>query len=695
MTTKVKTAAPHPLDQASPEELTAAADMVKAQYDPNVHLQFHAGGLNEPSRAFLRKYLRAERAGLPLPAAPAREISMVWHILRTPRQFEGTVDVTNGKILHWRELPRNEQAPLVPAEMQRISDVVMASPEVKAEMDRLGKPMDQLRADPWDYGRDKPDEHVRKSQVFMYARNPEKDDPDSNPYAFPLDFLAIVDLGTEKVEAILHLPMHTGHLKQGERNTAGKPGKPLEPEYAHHLQSQPPRSTMKPLQVVQPEGPSFHVDGSLVEWEKWRFRVGFNWREGLVLHDITFDGRELFHRISLSEMFVPYGEPRAPLHRKSAFDLGNYGAGHAANNLKLGCDCLGVIKYFDGHMLGPDGQGYTQPNVVCLHEVDAGIQWKHTNWRTGNAVVVRRRQLVLQFIITVANYEYAFYTIFDQSAEIIFETLATGILSTTPIDPENKDPIKFATRVGNGVLAPYHQHIFNLRIDPCMDGDGNSLEVTDSVPMPPGEENPFGIGYVTESTRVSEAGTVETDPSRGRVFKIINPNKTNPTTLAPVGYKLVPIVSQKLLASPESWHARRSRYCTAPIWVTQHRENELYPSGVYTNQSDGDDGIHQWVARKDKVDNENIVVWHTFGFTHNPRPEDFPVMPAETARVALKPYGFFEYNPTLDVPPSNQAFNKSKLYEDAVHGAPNGTPNGLANGVAQMQVNAGACCGRC
>lgn len=101
------------------------------------------------------------------------------------------------------------------------------------------------------------------------------------------------------------------------------------------------------------------------------------------------------------------------------------------------------------------------------------------------------------------------------------------------------------------------------------------------------------------------------------------------------------------------------------------------------------------MARKDKVDNENIVVWHTFGFTHNPRPEDFPVMPAETARVALKPYGFFEYNPTLDVPPSNQAFNKSKLYEDAVNGAPNGTPNGLANGVAQMQVNAAACCGRC
>ena len=40
-------------------------------------------------------------------------------------------------------------------------------------------------------------------------------------------------------------------------------------------------------------------------------------------------------------MFVPYGDQRAPYPRKAAFDLGNDGAGINANNLKLGCDCLG------------------------------------------------------------------------------------------------------------------------------------------------------------------------------------------------------------------------------------------------------------------------------------------------------------------------------------------------------------------
>ena len=65
------------------------------------------------------------------------------------------------------------------------------------------------------------------------------------------------------------------------------------------------------------------------------------------------------------------------------------------------------------------------------------------------------------------------------------------------------------------------------------------------------------------------------------------------------------------------------------------------------------------------MENEDIVVWHTFGLTHNPRPEDFPIMPAETSRVMLKPYGFFEYNPTLDVPESKQSFNQSVSYEDS------------------------------
>jgi primary-amine oxidase len=317
-------------------------------------------------------------------------------------------------------------------------------------------------------------------------------------------------------------------------------------------------------------------------------------------------------------MFVPYGDPRDPLHRKGAFDLGNVGAGVTANNLALGCDCLGVIAYLDGHVINALGEVVAKKNCICIHEVDAGIQWKHTNHRTGKATVVRKRQLQLQTIITVANYEYIFYWVLDQSGEIEFETRATGILSTTPIDPDNTDKIAFGTRVASGVLAPYHQHIFNLRIDPAIDGHNNTVSYVDSVPMPyDAELNPYRTGYITEETKITKSGAFTTDPLKARIFKISNPGQINPVSLAPVAYKLVPITSQVLLADKSSWHYQRSHFCDAPIWVTKHRDRELFPAGDYTNQGDGSDGIRNWVARDDDVANEDIVLWHTYTFTHN------------------------------------------------------------------------------
>jgi primary-amine oxidase len=130
---------------------------------------------------------------------------------------------------------------------------------------------------------------------------------------------------------------------------------------------------------------------------------------------------------------VPYGDPRAPYHRKAAFDLGSNGAGICANNLALGCDCLGSIKYFDAYMTDANGKPRKIPNVICCHEVDDGLLWKHTNFRTGSARVVRSRQLVLQSIITVSNYEYIFAWIFDCTGAIHYEVRATGIMSTAPI----------------------------------------------------------------------------------------------------------------------------------------------------------------------------------------------------------------------------------------------------------------------
>ena len=497
------------------------------------------------------------------------------------------------------------------------------------------------------------------------------DSPDANYYAYPLDLCAEVSEDLEVVK-LYRLPTTAGERINQEKRPFDRRKILPTAETEYHPSLRPPvRSTTKPLQIVQPEGPSYQIDGNHVSWEKWSFRVGFNYREGLTLHDIRYDNRSLFYRLSLAEMFVPYGDPRSPYPRKAAFDLGNDGAGLNANNLQLGCDCLGVIKYFDAWHNNAAGEPLKLPNVVCLHEADDGLLWKHTNFRTQNAVVARSRILVLQTIITVSNYEYIFAFHFSQDAAITYEVRATGILSTAPTAIGEKVP--YGTIVAPGVLAPYHQHLFCLRIDPAIDGHSNSLQVEESHPMPlndPNVQNPLGVGYEARSKFVEHEQGLDLDIAKARVFKIVNEDNINPITGTPVGFKLLPFPSQMLLADPTSYHARRSEFAKHALWVTKYHDDELFPAGRHTMQSMGDEGIQsvikQRAAQQDSnVRNEDIVVWHTFGSTHNPRIEDWPVMPAEKMAVVLKPVNFFLQNPGIDVAPSDQRLNRSVLVPGA------------------------------
>lgn len=142
--------------------------------------------------------------------------------------------------------------------------------------------------------------------------------------------------------------------------------------------------------------------------------------------------------------------------------------------------------------------------------------------------------------------------------------------------------------------------------------------------------------------------------TKARTFKIINEQKTNPITGTPVGFKLLPSYSQMLLAHPDSWHGKRSEFASHAVWVTRYEDDELFPAGRFTMQSLSGDGIQSAIERRKKegksaVRNEDIVIWHTFGSTHNPRIEDWPVMPSEKMVVGLKPINFFTGNPGLDV----------------------------------------------
>lgn len=294
--------------------------------------------------------------------------------------------------------------------------------------------------------------------------------------------------------------------------------------------------------------------------------------------------------------------------------------------------------------------------------------------------MARSRILVLQTIITVSNYEYIFAWQFSQDASISYEVRATGILSTVPTDIDLKEKTPYGTVVAPGVLAPYHQHMFCLRIDPAIDGYSNSLAVEESKALPiddPAIHNPFGVGYVSETKIAEDEGAYDLDFTKNRTFKMINENKINPITGTPVGFKLMPAYSQMLLSHPGSYHAKRSEFANHAVWVTRYQDFDYFPAGKYTMQSTGGDGLATAIARRratgmsQSVRGQNIVVWHAFGLTHNPRIEDWPVMPNDKIIVGLKPVNFFSGNPALDVAPSTQEKNKSVLYigEEAERGA--------------------------
>lgn len=367
--------------------------------------------------------------------------------------------------------------------------------------------------------------------------------------------------------------------------------------------------------------------------------------------------------MSLSDMVIPYADPRHPFHKKAAFDLGDAGAGVMANNLKLGCDCLGSIHYLDAILNTDDGEPWHMENVVCIHEQDAGIGWKHTNYRSGKAAIVRNRELVVQSIITVANYEYIMAFIFNQAGEVKYEVRATGIVSTQPIDDGVEVP--WGTIVHPGVLATHHQHILSLRVDPAIDGHNNRLIYEEAHPMPRSDFNPHGVGYFVDQTLVEKSGGLDIDYERNRTFKIQNTSVLNPVNGKPVSYKIQAPPFQKMVADPDSFHFKRAEFADHNIYVTKYRDGELYAGGKYTNQSRGGDGVRSWANRKEDITDTDLVLFIQFGLQHITRVEDFPVMPCEIVHVAFKPVNFFDKNPALDVPPSRQEVNRSTLLSEA------------------------------
>ncbi|CAF3861907.1 unnamed protein product [Rotaria sp. Silwood1] len=626
--TKTNMQTRHPLEPLSLPEIELTVQVLKKQTDKiTPTTRFVSITLHEAAK---EKILNKSNENI------SREADVVLFDNGTNSCYEAHVSLENqGHLISLEHIP-NVQPTMTVDEQVECEQAVLRSVEFQ-ELIRKHYGIDDVNrvmVDIWSsgyYGQE--EERTRRlARPLCFLRS----DPTDNGYAHPIEGLRpVVDLNLMeviRVEIYNHYPIP-----------------PMSFNYsADRIEKF--RDDIRPLDIIQPEGPSFQVNGYQVSWQKWSFVVGFTMREGLVLHHLTYDNRSVLYRGALSEMVVPYGDPAEQQARKNAFDCGEYGVGCCTNSLELGCDCLGYIKYFDGNMCTSRGELLVIKNAVCLHEEDAGILWKHTDRRLNNPEVRRSRRLVISSIATIENYEYGFFWYLYQDSSIHYEVKLSGILSLGAVPPQQKS--SYGSLIAPQLTAPYHQHFFNIRLDLAIDGINNTAYVVEAEADPEDAEynqfhNAFHINKTRLETEKQARNNLCLEKSRSWIFEN---NSARNAIDQPTAYKLYPGDNCVPLCSKKAWWRKRASFVDYHVWVTPYDEKERFGGGNYPNQSQGDGGLLKYTEKDRSIVDKDIVLWYTFGVTHIPRQEDFPVMPVVLCGFTLKPNGFFDINPASDIP---------------------------------------------
>jgi primary-amine oxidase len=411
--------ADHPLDPLSADEVTAVATAVASSDGyaaQSERCRFVTIDLAEPHKDAL---LAWEQGG----ETPPREAEVVLLDRGRAETVEAVVSLDSGVVSRWHV--RDDVQPMaVVSELMEAEELLRLHPEFQAVLARRGvTDPDQIQVDAWPAGHfGQAEESERRLARCVAFVKPAAGD---NEWAHPVDgVIALVDLNTLEVlriedHGVVPVPAESGNFDVAA-------GAPL-------------RADIAPLEITQPQGAGFTVEGRVVSWQRWQLHVGFTAREGLVLNRVSYeDGgrrRSIMHRASVSEMVVPYGDPSPTHYFKNAFDAGENGIGVAASPLTRGCDCLGEIVYLDAVVNDAAGDPVTIRNAICMHEEDHGVLWRHIEWRDGSGEVRRSRRLVISSFSAIGNYDYGFFWYLYQDGTIAYEVKLTGVLSTGAIAP--------------------------------------------------------------------------------------------------------------------------------------------------------------------------------------------------------------------------------------------------------------------
>ena len=323
-----QTTARHPLDPLTAGEFRQVAGVLRRDREVGPRWRIASIELREPAKDALG-------AGTG-PAPPREALAVCWN-RDDGHAYRAVVSLDGDAVTAWEPLP-GQQPNITQDEWHECDEMLRGDPALAAALAQRGiTDRSRILTDLWAFGADLvPPRYrgLRLGWADVWYRGSEE----GNPYAHHLSGLhPIVDLNAMTL------------LEIGDEADPGAQPEVMG-EYLPKLIPMPLRD-VAPLEISQPQGVSFHLDGHLLRWQNWELRLGFNYREGLVLHTVGFnDGgrlRPVAHRLSFAEMVVPYRDPTPDHFRRTAFDIGEWGLGFMTTSLERGCDCLGEIIYLD------------------------------------------------------------------------------------------------------------------------------------------------------------------------------------------------------------------------------------------------------------------------------------------------------------------------------------------------------------
>ena len=635
----------HPLDSLTGAEMSRLVAIMKADGKFTATTRVHTVDLVEPAK----DEVRAWKTGKPFARRAHLEVSD----RGTVHQAE--VDLANGKVLSWT--PVTGEPALLFEEYMGATEKALADPRMVAGLAKRNLKPEQVFCLPLTAGNfgTPAEAGKRLMNVPCYVRPTE-----SNFFAKPVEGLfATIDLNTSSVVTVTD----TGALPVPGDGWGYTPG-----EVAKRLGALRPEA--RPARLEQKGGPNLSLANGLLQWDIWRFHVRADKRPGLVLSMVDVnDGsawRSVAYQMSLSEVFVPYMDPDKGWYWRTYMDSGEYGFGIFMTPLRNGVDCPAYARFMPVTMPQDSGEPMAIPDAICIFERNIGDPaWRHYEvfaQSPDKPIPAEGRpatELVVRSASVVGNYDYLIDYIFQQDGSIRIAVGATGVdaikgaAATSMKDPKAAAETRFGTLIAPNLVAPFHSHYFNFRLDLDVDGPRNDFMrmklVANKTPAGLPRTSMFTVSHDMPMTE--KAARTRIDFNAPSMWHF-----SNHVGAGPLGhdrsYMLMPGGSAvtSLLASDDP-PVKRNPYIDYQLWVTQYDAGERYAGGRHATMSDGTDTLAKWVEKNRPLGNRDIVAWYTLGFHHITRTEDWPVMPTHWFSFSLMPHNFFPHNPALTVRP--------------------------------------------